>query len=147
MQTRCVKRYEKISNIVPNREKAEAFVKAFNYSKHSEKLTEFIGHGAKYMIELEEKEQKYSIANHQKRLEKIMDNWDDILKIICEELPSSKCIENILDSIKLPHNFSGIGIDDELVCPAFCFTKDIRDKYVLSHLAWDLGITPEELFQ
>ena len=142
----AVKLYEKMRNIVPNREKAEAFVKAFDYSKHSEELTEFIGHGAKYMIELENKEQKYSIVNHEKRLDKIMNNWDDILKIICEELPSSKFIENILETIKLPCSFSEIGIDDKLVCPAFRFTKDIRDKYVLSHLTWDLGISAEELF-
>lgn len=51
-----------------------------------------------------------------------------------------------MKSINLPFSFEGIGIEKELIPVAFEFTKDIRDKYVLSHLFWDLGISTEELF-
>lgn len=39
--------------------------------------------------------------------------------------------------------FKAYGVDAE--CAKFTFkeTKDIRDKYVLSRLAWDLGILDE----
>ena len=36
-----------------------------------------------------------------------------------------------------------IGIDEELLPMTFKASKDIRDKYVLSRLAWDLGIIEE----
>ena len=36
-----------------------------------------------------------------------------------------------------------IGIDEELLPMTFKASKDIRDKYVLSRLAWDLGILDE----
>ncbi len=36
-----------------------------------------------------------------------------------------------------------IGVDYELLPMTFMATKDIRDKYVLSRLAWDLGVLEE----
>lgn len=33
-----------------------------------------------------------------------------------------------------------IGVDEALLPMIFGATKDIRDKYVLSRLAWDLGM-------
>ncbi|MBR3961328.1 MAG: iron-containing alcohol dehydrogenase, partial [Clostridia bacterium] len=142
----AVKLYEKLCDYTPSREKAENFVNSFDYPKHCKELAEFIGDGAKYMIEREKSEQKFNPSNHKARFDKIEEHWNEILKIIAEELPSASVLESIMKSIELPLEFSGIGIDSKLVCPAFNFTKDIRDKYVLSHLIWDLGITPEELF-
>ena len=142
----AVRLYKKIRNFIPDRDRAESFVNAFDYKKHSTELTDFVGNGAKYMIELENKEQKYSTSKHKKRLDKIINNWSDILKIIDEELPEVQSLEKIIKSINIPVNFEGIGMNNNMVCQAFNFTKDIRDKYVLSHLVWDLGITSEELF-
>lgn len=141
----AVKGYEKLRNITPNRERAEAFVAAFDYSKHSEALVKFIGSGAKHMIELEKKEQKYSPYSHKARLDRIINNWDKILETITEELPSAEHLEQLLKVIGIPADFAGIGIDNSLVPSAFEFSKDIRDKYVLSHLAWDLGLSTSEL--
>ena len=36
-----------------------------------------------------------------------------------------------------------IGIDNKLLPMTFKAAKDIRDKYVLSRLCWDLGILDE----
>lgn len=141
----AVKGYERLKAITPDRKRAEDFVAAFDYSKHSAELTEFVGRGAKHMIELERTEQKYSAEKHKKRLEIIISEWEQILKIIDEELPSSEELAQLLKTINLPTDFQGVGIENRLVRPAFNFTKDIRDKYVLSHLAWDLGIPSEEL--
>ena len=140
-----VRAYEKLRKITPNRENAKDSIKAFDYEKHSAALTDFIGGGAKHMIELEKKEQKYSPDKHSERLEIIIDNWDKILGIIEEELPSSESLEKLLNTIGLPADFNGVGMDNSLVPTAFEFSKDIRDKYVLSHLAWDLGIPTDEL--
>lgn len=142
----AIELYEKLRHYTPDRDRADKFVAAFDYSKYSSKLTEFVGHGARYMIELEKKEQKYSLSQHNKRLDKIINNWSSILKIIDEELPSSEQFKAIMKAINLPFSFEGIGVEKELIPVAFEFTKDIRDKYVLSHLVWDLGISTEELF-
>ena len=142
----AIKLYEKVRRFTPDRQRAEDFVRAFRYADHAKKLSEFVGSGAKYMIELEAKEQKYSLENHQKRFALIEEHWSNILAIIEEELPSSQQIETVLQAIRLPLCFGELGMDDALLPSAFSFTKDIRDKYVLSHLVWDLGIPCETLF-
>ena len=38
-----------------------------------------------------------------------------------------------------------VGVDADLLEMTFKSTKDIRNKYVLSHLCWDLGIIDEIL--
>jgi glycerol-1-phosphate dehydrogenase [NAD(P)+] len=60
-----------------------------------------------------------------------------------EELPSSEDIAKVLDTIGIPKDLSAIGVDTECARTTFKATKDIRDKYVLSRLAWDLGIIDE----
>ena len=48
-----------------------------------------------------------------------------------------------MDSMGLPKDFSVIGVDAAGARLTFQATKDIRDKYVLSRLAWDLGVLDE----
>ena len=52
----------------------------------------------------------------------------------------SKDVEKILDAIGAPKTCTEIGIDKETLPMTFKASKDIRDKYVLSRLCWDLGI-------
>ena len=122
--------YEQVKDITPNREKALAYANSFEYEDWSKCLKEFLGKSADEMIALEAKEGKYNKELHAKRLEVIIENWDDILAIIAEELPSSEQIEKIM-------------LEDTSLEMTFKATKDIRDKYVLSRLAWDLGIIEE----
>lgn len=139
--------YEQIKKITPDREKALSYVKSFSYSDWCKALEEFLGKGAKAMTELEKKEQKYSIEKHAERLEKIIGKWDEILKIINEEIPSSEFIGNLLESIEAPKTITGIGLTEDILPISFAATKDIRDKYVLSRLAWDLGVIDELKFK
>ena len=92
------------------------------------------------MIALEEEEHKYDPAKHEARLEIILDNWDQILTIMDEELPAAKDVEALLDRIDAPKTLQDIGVPETLLPMIFRATKDIRDKYVLSRLAWDLGV-------
>ena len=48
-------------------------------------------------------------------------------------------IKKILEIIKCPLSAEQAGISCDLKT-AFLATKDIRDKYVLSRLLWDLGV-------
>ncbi len=135
--------YEKIKNITPDRQKALSYAEAFNFSEWSERLREFLGKGAENMIALEAKEQKYDTQSHKKRIDLIIEKWDGILKIIEEELPAISELEKLSDKVGLPKTTEEIGIDDTLLPMTFKAAKDIRDKYVLPRLCWDLGIIDE----
>lgn len=139
----AVRLYERLRTVTPDREQAISFVEAFDYSAWSSELGALVGKGVQSMIDLEKKEQKYNKQLHKERLEVIISNWDAILQIIDEELPASKDLEALLDTIHAPKVLSQIGVDDSLLPGVFKATKDIRDKYVLSRLLWDLGLIDE----
>ena len=40
----------------------------------------------------------------------------------------------------MPVKSDDIGIEGGIVPTCFKITKDVRNKYIISHLAWDLGI-------
>lgn len=139
----AVSLYEKIKNITPDREKALSYAESFDYGKWCKDLRAFLGKGAESMIALEEKEQKYNKESHKKRLGIILDKWDAVISIIKEELPTSEELLNLFAKIGMPKSVNEIGIDGDILPKTFKATKDIRDKYVLSRLCWDLGIIDE----
>ena len=139
----AVSLYEKIKNITPDREKALSYAESFDYGKWCKDLRAFLGKGAESMIALEEKEQKYNKESHKKRLGIILDKWDAVISIIKEELPTSDELLELFSKIGMPKSVNEIGIDEDILPETFKATKDIRDKYVLSRLCWDLGIIDE----
>ncbi len=140
-----VKLYEKLKALTPDREKALAYTGSFSYDAWSKELKALLGSGADSMIALEAKEGKYDLAKHRARLEILLTHWREILQIMEEELPSAAELEQLLDAVGIPKTLGEIGTADELFPVIFKATKDIRNKYVLSHLAWDLGVLEDLL--
>ena len=138
-----IKLYEKVKTITPDRAKALAYVNDFSFDDWCATLRGIVGKGAEAMIAQEAKEGKYHKEKHAKRLEVILANWEKILQIIAEELPSSEELVRLMDTIEAPKTFDEVGIDSTDLPLYFKATKDIRDKYVLSRLVWDLGIIDE----
>lgn len=139
----AVKIYEKLVKVTPNREKAVRYAEQFDYTDYCGILREFLGKSAESMIALEAKEQKYNVDAHKIRIQKIIDNWDGILNIINQELPSSADLEKLFDTLGLPKTAEEIGLSSDILPLTFKTTKDMRDKYVLSRLCWDLGVIDE----
>jgi glycerol-1-phosphate dehydrogenase [NAD(P)+] len=139
----ALKGYEKLKTFTPNRNKALLEVASFNFDTWSQSLMEFVGPGAQAMCRAEALEGKYDKVKHAARLERIIDLWPQLLAIMEAELPSSYMIKPLLTSINVPVDLPGIGMSQSLAPITFKTTKDIRDKYVLSRLAWDLGVLEE----
>ena len=145
----CARIYERILQVRPDREKALAASRSFRYDHWKTDLRAFLGRSSDLLILLEEKEGKYDFAAHEKRLEKIMENWDRICDIIREEVPSPDTVRELLKKTGAPESFEELGHTSEEVRTAFYMTADIRDKYIGSRLLWDLGLLYEigqELF-
>lgn len=134
----CLKVYDHIKKITPDREKALAYVKAFDVKAWNENLQMFVGPGAQAMISGEEKEQKYDVKKHQKRLDVIIERWDDIMAIV-NTLPSYEEVYQMMCAIGAPTDPGYLGYDEKSLYTTFTMTKDIRDKYIASRLLWDLG--------
>lgn len=139
----AVRLYEKLRTMTPDAEKACTYVEAFDYEAWATQLRAFLGKSAETMIALEKKESKYRKDTHAVRFARIQKCWPEILRILDEELPSSEALSQLLLRLGMPEDASVIGVDAAAMRLSFCATKDIRDKYVLSRLAWDLGILDE----
>ena len=137
---KAVQLYEAVMQVQPDYEKAKAYVEAFNLEDWNARLRAFLGSSAETMIDLEKKEGKYRMDTHAARFDIIANNWDKILTILREELPAYEELCKLLDSVGISRDLMTIGVDDQMARETFRATKDIRDKYVLSRLAWDLGI-------
>ena len=72
-----------------------------------------------------------------------MDNWDKILDIVNEELPSVSELDELYERVGIPKSLTEIGVESELLPEILAASKDIRDKYVLPRLLWDLGLLDE----
>ena len=140
---KAVELYEAVMEITPNYEKAKAYVDAFDLEGWNTQLRDFLGSSAETMIELEKKEGKYRKDTHAARFAIISENWENILRILKEELPAKEELCKLLDAVGISRDLATIGVTSQDAKITFRATKDIRDKYVLSRLAWDLGILDE----
>ncbi len=139
----AAKLYEQVRTVTPDEKKAAAYVEAFSYEDWKATLTEFLGQSAETMIAAETKEGKYIKEKHPARFAIIREHWPEILQILNEELPAAEEIGKLLDAIGISRSPAYLGVDADALRTTFKATKDIRDKYVLSRLAWDLGILDE----
>lgn len=135
----AAREYARLQTLRPNREKALAHARKFSFPIWSETLRLFLRRGAETMIAQEEKDKKYDPVLHRQRIENILENWDKILEIVKEEIPAPETLEALFDKTGMPKTPGELGISDAITDMAFAATKDIRDKYVLSRLLWDLG--------
>lgn len=123
-----------------NKEKAIKSYEKFYYDKWELQVKSIFGKTSNEIIELEKKERKYNKDKHLQRVNNIFDNIDKIKDII-NKLPSEELIENLLIKIKAPYKPSMINVSKNEFLMGFIGSKDIRDKYILSRLVWDLGLT------
>lgn len=133
------KLYEKLLAKAPDRQTALAYAAEFDFDSHAARLRRLLGKGAESMIAAEAKDKKYDVSLHAERLEIILAHWNDICAIVQEEVPSVDVLNALLQKIGCPTTPEQIGQQSEMLPDVFAATKDIRDKYVLSRLAWDLG--------
>ncbi|HHY82480.1 MAG TPA: sn-glycerol-1-phosphate dehydrogenase [Clostridiales bacterium] len=136
----ALKAYEQITGIKPDRKQALSYVERFNLNEHHSFLKEFLGSSANDLILLEKREGKYDREKHAMRLDRIISDWSSIIDIIREELPDRAEVEKLLKGIGAPVSPEALGFSCDLVKKTFHATKDIRDKYSISRLAWDLGV-------
>ncbi len=135
--------YERVRTVTPDEQTALAYAQSFDPEAWNTQLRDFLGKGAEQMIALEKKEGKYDPVKHAARLKILVEKWDDLTAVMDEELPSSAEIRRILEAVGCPTTVEEIGLDPAVLPMTLKAGKDIRDKYVLSRLLWDLGLLDE----
>ena len=136
--------YDRLKQMTPSREKAEAAMRAFDPAAWEQNVRRVFGKAAQTLIDSENNLwHKNDPAAHQRRLEAILAHWDDILRIIDEELPETERIIALMQKVGMPMRPQDIDESEQDVYDAFLSSRDIRDKYLTSSLLWDLGLLGE----
>ncbi len=134
--------YALLRNVIPDPQKGLAHAAAFDYGMWERTLRTHLGHGAEAMIAVEKTEGKYNREKHADRLARICAQWNTISAYIAA-LPSYEELHAFFVSIGHPTTAEEIGLTQADLRIAFLCAKDIRDKYVLGRLLWDLGLSSE----
>ena len=95
---------------------------------------------AEGILKLEEKAGKNNEEDRQRRLDVMEANWPEICRIIREELPSVEEAEQLLLSADAPVNPEQIGVTPDLVETAVRLAKEVRDRFTVLQILWDLDL-------
>ncbi len=134
--------YELLRAVTPDREKALAYAASFDTGMWEQDLRTLLGHGAEAMIAGEKKEGKYDTQKHAARLTHILSQWETLNGMIAS-LPTYDELHAFFEEIGHPTTAEELSLTPQDLRNAFLYAKDIRDKYVLGRLLWDLGILEE----
>ncbi len=73
------------------------------------------------------------------RLQRLVDQWGVVIDETEETLRTPASLETELRAANAPVRFSDIGVDAERARRAILHAKDIRNRYTILHLCWELG--------
>ncbi len=122
---------------------AAAAAKPFDRAAWEEEIRAVFGEAADGILALEEKSCKNNPAARNIRLNTIQDHRKEILWAIRHDLPLVSEIEELLLSLHAPVHPEQIGVSLQEVRGAVLYAKEVRDRYTLLRLLWDLGLSEE----
>lgn len=114
-----------------------------NYDDWEEKMRRCYLSAADGIISVEKKCRKNDIAARNRRLKVIKEKWEEIRETIEEDLPETEEVKMLLESLGAPSHPAEVGLSMELVKEGIQVAKEVRDRYTLLQILWDLGLEEE----
>jgi glycerol-1-phosphate dehydrogenase [NAD(P)+] len=120
-------------------DQARETVKQFDYNQWEALVKDRFEGAADGVIALEKKAGKNNIEAGLQRIDVIESKWNEIKKVINEEMPSAEYVTDLLKSVNSPYRPEQVGIDEQLTHDAVILAKEVRVRYGLLQMLWDLG--------
>lgn len=134
---------EKLLNTPVDFAKAAAHAANFDWEHWAELVKKGYGPAADSVFALEETAKKNDPVEHAKRLSYIQSHWDELKEVIRQTLPSSQKVAELLKTLDGPVSPEEIGVESSLVEEAILLAKELRNRYTILQLLWDLGLLDE----
>ncbi|MBQ1377012.1 MAG: sn-glycerol-1-phosphate dehydrogenase [Lachnospiraceae bacterium] len=138
-----MKLYKHLRELTPDKEKALKHLENFDPEAWEKEVYRIFGKTAEEVLKIEADAKKNDPVKARERIEKIIENWDQITAIMDEELPDYDFLRSKMESIHEPIKPSELGLSMEDTLDAFTGSREIRNKYLTSSLLWDLGLMEE----
>lgn len=129
-------------NLAKERPDFEALKKRdFDKEEWTRKIREYYGAAADGILTLEEKTGKNDITKRSRRLDVMKEKWPLIVKTIEKDLPKTEDMERLLISLDAPVRPQQLNLSQDRVREAVELAKEVRDRYTLLQMLWDLGLS------
>lgn len=129
---------ERLKTIRPDIEHAKAAAQSFDRAAWEANIRRVFPRAAAGILTIEEKARKNDVEGRLLRARRAIEHWDEILRLF-DTLPGYAEAEALMLSVGMPTRAGELGLSNDDVADAFVLSRDIRDKYLLSSMIWDLG--------
>lgn len=137
-----IKAYELLMSQAIDFDKARSDAANFNMAEWEAHMKEAYLSAAESVISLEKQVGKNTPENVIPRINLLEKNWSQLLQIV-EQLPSADTIRCYLRDMGAPDSPITIGIDKDLFINSFIAAKELRNRFGLLQILFDLGVTKE----
>ena len=118
---------------------ARAYAKAYDQTAWEENIRMAYGPAAQGVIDMEAKAQKNEITAHLQRIDAMEKNWAEITALL-EALPASETVAELLKSLDASYLPEQIEVDADVLRNTFRYCKEVRARYTILQMVWDLGL-------
>ena len=118
---------------------ARAAAMAYDQVVWEENVRAAYGPAAQGVIDMEAKAKKNETGARLERIGVMEKNWAEITALL-EALPASETVVNLLKSLDSPYTPAGIEVDIEMLKNTFLYCKEVRARYTILQMVWDLGL-------
>lgn len=136
----ATKLYEKLRDSSIDFEASKEKIEQFNIKEWKKQIRCIYKVVGEDIIIFEEKVQKNNPFKVLERIEFIQKNWEEIRDTINLYLPSVNELIDLLRSIGAPTKPEQIGVDGEMLTNSILYAKDIRNRYGLLQILFDLSL-------
>ena len=134
-----LKLVEKLRNTHVDFAAARAAAAVYDPAAWEAAVCKAYGSAAEGVIALEHEAQKNETSARLRRIDAMEKHWEEILRLLTR-LPSSQEIMELLRSLDSPCLPSEIGVEGDLLKQTFLYCKEVRARYTILQMVWDLGL-------
>jgi glycerol-1-phosphate dehydrogenase [NAD(P)+] len=134
----ALKLYHRLASEQPDFD--AAMRRQYDQEAWAQRMRDLYGAAADGIIALEAKAGKNDITRRNERLAVMKEKWEEIRRTIGEDLPATEEMAGLLRSLGAPTAPEEIDIPAERAREAVIAAKEVRDRYTLLQMLWDLGL-------
>ena len=132
-----------LKTVRPDMERVEKAIPAFDREAWEKNIRRVFPKSSEGILAREVSARKNDPEGRRARAERVIAAWDEILALMEKELPSYQAMAEYMKKLGMPTKPEEIGLSRQDALDAFICSRDIRNKYILSSMIWDIGYMEE----
>ncbi len=130
---------EWLRTVRPDMSRVEKAIPSFDREAWEANIRRVFPKSSDGILEMEISARKNDPDGRRARAKRVIAAWDDLLTLMEKELPAYQNMAEYMKKLGMPTKPEEIGLSRQDVLDAFVCSRDIRNKYILSSMIWDIG--------